>query len=162
LRNESYKEEIKKFKNQFGYFANCENTKMRELEEMKELEELIKKMDFHYFGTGQHKMEAEAFLAAENTVFLDVRSKEEQETIRLPLLHHCAVLEIPTDEVPLRINEVPKDKTVGIFCSAGVRAVIIFTYLKSKGYDNVKIITGGYPPLIAAIMPGKLHEKIYK
>ncbi len=127
---------------------------------MNDLEKVITQMDFHYFGTGQHKMEAEAFLAAENTVFLDVRAKEEQETIKLPLKHHCEVLEIPTNEVPLKLDEIPKDKTVGVFCSAGVRAVIIFSYLKSKGYDKVKIITGGYPPLMAALMPGKLHKKI--
>lgn len=129
---------------------------------MNDLEKIISEMDFQYFGTGQHKMEAAAFLAAENTVFMDVRAKEEQETIKLALSYYCDVLEIPTNEVPLRLNEVPKDKTIGIFCSAGVRAVVIFTYLKSKGYNNVKIIPGGYPPLMEAIMPGKLYKKLNK
>jgi len=124
------------------------------------LEEVISEMDFQYFGTGQHKMEAEAFLTAENAVFLDVRAKEETQTIKISLLHHCEVLEIPTDEVPARIDEIPKDKLIGVFCSAGVRAAIIFSYLKSKGFNDVKIITGGYPPLMAAIMPGKLYKKI--
>lgn len=127
---------------------------------MNDLEKIIIEMDFQYFGTGQHKMEAETFLAAENTVLLDVRAKEEQETIKLPLIHHCIVLEIPTNEVPLRLDEIPKDKTIGVFCSAGVRAIIIFTYLKSKGYDKVKVIPGGYLPLMEALMPGKLHKKL--
>jgi len=129
---------------------------------MSDLEKVISKMDFNYFGTGQHKMEAEAFLAAKNNVLLDVRAKEEQETIKLPLLHFCEVLEIPTNEIPLKLDEIPKDKTIGVFCSAGVRAVIIFIYLKSKGYSDVKIIPGGYPPLMEAIMPGKLHKKLNK
>jgi len=129
---------------------------------MNELEKVISELDFQYFGTGQHKIEAEVFLAAENTVFLDVRAKEEQETIKLSLSHHCTVLEIPTNEIPKRINEIPKDKTIGVFCSAGVRATIIFVYLKSKGYKNVKIILGGYPPLMAAVMPGKLYKKLNK
>ncbi|MFA6871507.1 MAG: rhodanese-like domain-containing protein [Bacteroidaceae bacterium] len=129
---------------------------------MNELEEEISKMDFQYFGTGEHKMDAENFLSASNTVFLDVRAKEEQETVKLTLAHHCQVLEIPTNEVPKRINEIPKDKTIGVFCSAGVRATIIFVYLKSKGYENVKIILGGYPPLMAAVMPGKLYKKLNK
>jgi len=129
---------------------------------MSNLEKIIIEMDFQYFGTGQHKMEAEAFLSAKNTVLLDVRAKEEQETINLPLSHYCDVLEIPTNEVPKRINEIPKDKTIGVFCSAGVRAVIIFTYLKSKGYKDAFIIPGGYPPLMEAIMPGKLHKQINK
>ncbi len=127
---------------------------------MNDFEKVICEMDFQYFGTGQHKMEAEAFLATENTVFLDVRAKEEQETIKLALSHHCTVLEIPANEVPLRMTEIPKDKIIGVFCSAGVRAAIIFTYLKSQRYKHVKIIPGGYPPLMEAIMPGKLHKKI--
>ncbi len=127
---------------------------------MNALENIISEMDFHYFGTGQHKMEAATFLASPNALLLDVRAKEESETIKLPLSHHCPVLEIPTNEVPARLNEIPKDKSIGVFCSAGVRAVIIFTYLKSKGYKDVKVIPGGYPPLMEAIMPGKLYKKI--
>jgi rhodanese-related sulfurtransferase len=129
---------------------------------MNELEKVISEMDFQYFGTGQHKMDAEVFLSAGNTVFLDVRATEEVETVKLNLSHFCEVLAIPTDEVPARINEIPKDKTIGVFCSAGVRAVIIFTYLRSKGYQDVKIILGGYPPLMEAIMPGKLYKKLKK
>ena len=129
---------------------------------MNELEKVIREMNFQYFGTGQHKMDTEAFLTSENTIFLDVRAKEEMETIKLPLLHHTKVIEIPTDEVPDRINEIPKDKLIGVFCSSGVRAVVIFTYLKTKGYKNVKILTEGYGPLIAAIKPGKLYKQINK
>ena len=129
---------------------------------MNDLEKVISEMDFQYFGTSQHKIEVDDFLSAKNTVFLDVRAKEEQETIKLSLLHHCPVLEIPTNEIPQRINEIPKDKTIGVFCSAGVRATIIFVYLQSKGYKDVKIILGGYPPLMAAVMPGKLYKKLNK
>ncbi len=129
---------------------------------MNDLEQVISKMDFKYFGNGEHKVEVENFLSASNTVFLDVRAKEEQETIKLSLTHHCKVLEIPTNEIPERINEIPKDKSIGVFCSAGVRATIIFVYLKSKGFKDVKIILGGYPPLMAAVMPGKLYKKLNK
>ncbi len=129
---------------------------------MNEIENVISNMDFQYFGTAQHKMSPEAFLAAENTLLLDVRAQEELETVKLPLKHHCDVLEIPTHEVPARLNEIPKDKTIGVFCSAGVRATIIFAYLKSKGYEKVKIIPGGYPTLMEALMPGKLYKHLNK
>ena len=127
---------------------------------MNEIEQVISKMDFQYFGTGQHKIEPDAFLQKEDVIFLDVRAKEEMETVQLNLRYHCSVLEIPTDEIPQRINEIPKDKFIGLFCSAGIRATIIFAYLKSKGYENVKIIPGGYAPLMQAILPGKLYKKI--
>ncbi len=126
---------------------------------MNEFEKIISEMDFQYFGNGEHKIEVMEFLSAKNTIFLDVRAKEEQETVKLSLSHHCKVIEIPTNEIPKRINEIPKDKTIGIFCSAGVRASIIFVYLRSKAYNDVKIILGGYPPLMAALMPGKLYKK---
>lgn len=127
---------------------------------MNELEEVISKLDFQYFGTGQHKIDPEAFLAAENSVFLDVRAREEIDTVKISLSHLCEVIEIPTNEIPGRINEIPKDKFIGVFCSAGVRAPIIFAYLKSQGYSNVKIIPGGYPPLMESIIPGKLYKKL--
>lgn len=129
---------------------------------MNELEKVISEMNFQYFGKGKHKVEAEEFLSIDKAIFLDVRAKEEQETIKLSLSHLCTVLEIPTDEIPERINEIPKDKTIGVFCSAGVRATIIFVYLRSKGYNNIKIILGGYAPLMDAIMPGKLHKRLNK
>jgi len=129
---------------------------------MNDIENVIKEMDFQFFGSGKHKMEAEDFLAAKNNVLLDVRAREEIETIKILLSHHCQVLEIPTDEIPDRIDEIPKDKLVGVFCSAGIRATIVFTFLKSKGYENVKIILGGYPSLMQAIMPGKLYKKLKK
>lgn len=129
---------------------------------MNDLEKVIKGMDFKYFGNGEHKVEVENFLSNSDAIFLDVRAKEEQETIKLSLTHHCKVLEIPTNEIPERINEIPKDKTIGVFCSAGVRATIIFVYLKSKGFKDVKIILGGYTPLMATIMPGKLYKKLNK
>ena len=127
---------------------------------MNELEQQISQMDFQYFGSGQHKIDAEAFLAKENAVLLDVRAREEVETVKLDFSHHCQVIQIPTNEVPAKINELPKDRFIGVFCSAGVRAVIIFAYLKSKGFKEVKIILGGYAPLMAAIMPGKLYKTL--
>ncbi|MCK5823518.1 MAG: rhodanese-like domain-containing protein [Bacteroidales bacterium] len=129
---------------------------------MKELEQLISKMDFQYFGTGQHKVDADVFLAQQNTIFLDVRAKEEVETVKLQLSQLCEVIEIPTNEIPKRINEIPKDKKIGVFCSAGTRATIIFAYLKSKGYNDVKIILGGYTPLMETLNPGKLYKKLNK
>lgn len=129
---------------------------------MKELEKVICEMDFKYFGTGQHKIDPEVFFALDNNIFLDIRAKEEVETVKFSLSHYCTVLEIPTNEVPLNLYKIPKDKTIGVFCSSGVRAVIIFTYLRTMGYEKVKVIAGGYVPLMAAIMPGKLYKRIKK
>lgn len=127
---------------------------------MNELERTIKSMDFQYFATGQHKIEPETFLQTKDAVLLDVRSKEEMETIQFHLKHHVELLEIPAHDVPSKINEIPRNKSIGVFCSSGIRCVMIFLYLQSKGYENVKILEGGYNKLIAALMPGKIYKHL--
>lgn len=127
---------------------------------MDELGKVIENMNFNYFATGQHKTEPEMFLKNKEAVFLDVRAKEEMDTIQFHLKLHLPVLEIPLHEIPKRINEIPKDKVIGIFCSSGVRCVIAFAYLKSKGYQQVKILEGGYNNLVANLLPGKIHKHI--
>ncbi len=125
---------------------------------MNELERIISNMNFEYFGTGQHKISAETFINKGNVILLDVRAKEEVETVKLQLKHHLTVMEIPLHELPSKINELSKDKFISIFCSSGVRSTIAFTYLKSIGYENVKIVEGGYYEFMEAILPGKLFK----
>jgi rhodanese-related sulfurtransferase len=127
---------------------------------MNDLEKTIQSMDFKYFATGQHKIEPEALLKIDNAVLLDVRSKEEMETVQFHLKHHIEILEIPAHEVPSRINEIPENKPIGVFCSSGVRCVMIFLYLHSKGYKYVKILEGGYTKLLSALMPGKIYKHL--
>jgi rhodanese-related sulfurtransferase len=118
---------------------------------MNELEKLISSMDAEYFAKSSHKIAPELFFRQEDIVLLDIRAKEETESIKLVLKHHCPVLEIPVNEVPARLNEIPGDKKIGVFCSGGIRAVIIYTYLLSKGYKEVKALSGGYEAMFAAL-----------
>lgn len=129
---------------------------------MNELERIISTMNFEYFGTGQHKISAENFINKENAILLDVRAKEEVETVKLNLKYHLPVMEIPFHELPVRINELAKDKFIGVFCSSGVRSTIAFIYLKSIGYENVKIVEGGYHEFMDAVFPGKLFKHLNK
>jgi len=127
---------------------------------MNELERTIQNMDFEYFATGQHKIEPETFLKTENAVLLDVRSKEEMDTVQFHLKHHVELLEIPAHDVPSQIEEIPKDKFIGVFCSSGIRCVMIFLYLKSKGFEQVRMLEGGYTKLLPALMPGKIYKHL--
>ncbi|NHB69409.1 rhodanese-like domain-containing protein [Perlabentimonas gracilis] len=127
---------------------------------MNELENVIEEMDFIFFATAQHKIEPDAFLKSKEAVFLDVRASEETQTVKFHLKLHIPVLEIPLNEIPKRINEIPKDKLIGIFCSSGVRCVIAFAYLKAKGFKQVKILEGGYSNLMTNLLPGKIYKHI--
>ncbi len=129
---------------------------------MNEFEKIISSMDFSFCATGKHKIDASTFLVSQNAILLDVRAKEETVTIKISLKHHLPVIEIPFNELPLKIDQLPKDKFIGVFCSSGVRSAITFAYLKSKGFENVKMIEGGYPQLMEAVMPGKIYKHINK
>jgi rhodanese-related sulfurtransferase len=65
-------------------------------------------------------------------------------------------LPIPINEIPERIGEIPQNKPVGIFCPAHVRASMVYAYLRSKGYEQVRVLEGGYAALTDALKPGKI------
>lgn len=127
---------------------------------MNTLENVIRKMDFEFFGTNQHMISPEEFLKKSDSVFLDVRSNEEIQTVDFKLMHYVNVLHIPTNEVPDRLLEIPKDKFIGIFCSSCVRSVIIYAYLLAEGYTTVKNISGGYSGIMDALKPRKIYKHI--
>jgi len=117
-------------------------------------------MTFDYFGSGKHKIEMEKLIMMNDAVFLDVRSVPELESVQLRLEHHIEVLHIPIDEIPKRIDEIPHDRTVGIFCSSDTRSAIAYAYLRTKGYEKVRIALGGYEAVTNLILPGKLLKRI--
>lgn len=61
-------------------------------------------------------------------VLVDIRYKEEQQTWGLNF-----GLKIPLNELPDRLNELPKDKIIVTACPHKDRAIIAMTYLRSKG-----------------------------
>lgn len=120
---------------------------------MLELDSVLRTMTLEFFGGGKHKISPEALFGTNDAVFLDVRSVPEQQSLDLPLEHHVTVLRIPT-------NEIPRDRQIGVFCSAGTRASIVYAYLRTRGYSNVRILHGGYEAVVDAIKPGNLWQHL--
>jgi len=78
-------------------------------------------------------------------------------------LKHHSNLEcknIPINEVPDRIHEIPQDRSVGVFCSGITRSAIVYAYLLSKGFRDVRILESGYSTLTEALKPGKVLKII--
>lgn len=126
------------------------------------MEEVLKKLTLEFFGTGQHKISPEEFFSLNAGVFLDVRAREEVETLAFRLEHHpnIEVLSIPLDQLPARLGEIPQEKPIALFCSAGVRAAIAYAYLMEKGFSEARILEGGYAPVVDALKPGKLLKAL--
>lgn len=118
----------------------------------------LRGLDFEFWSTGQHKVEAPAFFekwTKGEAVLLDTRAPEEREFMRFPF-----ALEIPINELPQRLNEIPRDKLVATLCTAGDRSNVAFAYLRVNGFDNVRIISGGYASLIPEFWPGKVRKML--
>jgi len=93
-------------------------------------------------------------------VLLDVRSPEEVQILALQFSPDVTMLNIPTDDIPNRIGEIPKDRLVAVFCSAGTRSAIVYAYLRIMGFDRVRILAGGYSDIMDQAKPGKLWKRL--
>jgi hydroxyacylglutathione hydrolase len=75
----------------------------------------------------------------EETSILDVRSEEELETTgRIPNAQHIHLTLLPG-----RLDEVPRDRTVYIFCGSGLRSMIAASMLRRAGWQRLVVVLGG-------------------
>jgi len=126
------------------------------------MEQILRNLTLDFFGKGKHKITPEKFFEIEDGIFLDVRSKEEAASISIKMGYHLNIqsINIPINEIPDRIDEIPKENLVAVFCPASVRSAIVYAYLLSQGFSNVRIIEGGYPALTEGVMPGKVLKVV--
>ncbi len=74
----------------------------------------------------------------ETTLIVDVR-----EDIEVELGKIDGAVHIPVNDLRDRIDELPKDKTIVIYCAVGIRGYIATRILKQHGLDAKNLI-GGY------------------
>ena len=84
----------------------------------------------------------------EETFLLDVRTAAEFSfgTIK-------GATNIPLDELRERIDELPHDKQIIIFCAVGLRGYLAQRILMGHGFENVKNLSGGYQTYSTATAP---------
>lgn len=75
----------------------------------------------------------------EDYTIIDVRTKQEFQLGAIP-----NAINIPVDEMRQRINEVPKDKPICIYCLVGLRGYLAQQILIGNGFENVYNLSGGY------------------
>ncbi len=123
---------------------------------MEQLGNLLKEMDFQFWGTGELSLNVSDFLKVltnEHVFFLDVRAKEETKLFSYGFTH----AHIPLHELPDRLNEVPKDKLIVLFCASSVRAGFAYLYLLEQGYAEVKVLAATTAELSEAFRPGRIY-----
>lgn len=75
----------------------------------------------------------------EETVILDVRTNKEFESGGID-----GAINIPVDELRNRLEELPKNTTIYIYCQVGLRGYLAFRILKQNGFNNIYNLSGGY------------------
>lgn len=70
--------------------------------------------------------------------FLDVRTQAEWAEYHIP-----NTTLIPLDELPYKVNEVPKNREIIVVCRTGNRSQEGRDILLKAGYDNVSSMNGG-------------------
>jgi rhodanese-related sulfurtransferase len=71
-------------------------------------------------------------------LLLDIRSEGEIAQGVLPDAEH-----LPMHLIPLKINELPKDKTIILYCHSGARSYHACAYLVQQGFHNAINLRGG-------------------
>ncbi|MGV8058012.1 MAG: FAD-dependent oxidoreductase [Smithellaceae bacterium] len=87
-----------------------------------------------------------AGLVSEGAVLLDVRFAAEVEQGMIPGAMH-----IPLDELRRRLDELPRDKDIYVYCQAGLRGYIAARILCQNGFTRVRNLSGGmetYMPVL--------------
>jgi rhodanese-related sulfurtransferase len=80
----------------------------------------------------------ESLRGRDDVVIIDVREDWEYAEGHIP----GAVL-LPLGQVPNRLNDIPKDKTVVAVCRSGNRSNQATQFLRDQGFDNIHNMTGG-------------------
>ena len=72
-------------------------------------------------------------------ILIDVRTADEFSNGRIP-----GAINIPVDEIRNRLNEIPIDQNIYIYCEAGLRGYLAQRILRQRGFNNVFNLSGGY------------------
>ena len=71
-------------------------------------------------------------------LLLDVREPFERETAVIePSLH------IPMGEIESRMEEIPKDRDLIVYCHGGFRSAMVAGFLEAQGFPSVANLSGG-------------------
>ena len=102
-------------------------------------------------GSAEITIEQLADGPATNRLVIDVRNQSEWDAGHMP----GATL-IPLPELLDRLDQIPKDVEILVHCQGGGRAAIASSVLKSRGYERVTNLIGGFSAWVG--MGGKIER----
>ncbi|BBB90093.1 DsrE/DsrF/DrsH-like family protein [Methylomusa anaerophila] len=73
----------------------------------------------------------------------------------------AGAVNIPIDDLRQRINEIPRDKDVIVYCQVGLRGYLAYRILVQNGYTKVRNLSGGYKTYSTA-MGEQSNRNVYR
>jgi len=74
----------------------------------------------------------------DSILLLDVREPfERRMAVIVPSLH------IPMNDIPDRLEEIPRDREVVVYCHSGARSLMVAGFLEGNGFPSVANLSGG-------------------
>jgi rhodanese-related sulfurtransferase len=92
--------------------------------------------------------DARAAVGGGEALLLDVREQWEWDEQRIPGAVH-----IPMGEVPGRLEEIPADRDVYVYCKVGGRSARVVDYLRRHGRERSANVAGGIDAWAEAGLP---------
>ena len=74
---------------------------------------------------------------------VDVRTPKEYRWLHVPGVRHVPELTALPADLPPQLANAPRDKPVVVVCMTGHRSSVVGFYLHSKGFKDVRSLTGG-------------------
>lgn len=82
----------------------------------------------------------EALDAQQEVLLVDVREYFEKSISDLP---EVGQMRIPMSEIPNRMQQIPRDGRVVLYCRSGSRSAAVTQFLQAQGWEDVINLKGG-------------------
>ncbi len=80
----------------------------------------------------------ERIATGDDVLLVDIRTPAEIAQGAIP-----DAMQLPMHLIPIRINELPKDRDLVLYCRSGARSYQACAYMMQQGYDRVLNLRGG-------------------
>jgi len=117
--------------------CNSEQVKKKPKSTQIKTENIEKQININDYNTPE-KLKKLVASPVENIWIIDVRTENEYINGHIP----TAKL-FPINEIEIRLNELPKDKYLILYCLSGVRSGMAVDILLENGYKENKVINWG-------------------
>ncbi len=120
------------------------------------MKKLLREFTPEFLAANRYKLPAAEALESGGAILLDVRSADEADCMSiaedLENYPEIGYLHIPMNELPDRLDRLPPDRDILLFCRTTSRSAMVYAFLRTQGFDRVRLVEGGYVALVKLLV----------